>query len=171
MGLLDRQAAELTGGKPQDGGEEGIRTLEKLLTSTPLAGERLRPLGHLSVPRFLRVSRHLARINLAEQYGSKPNGAGTCWGKWGKWGIGVRQTFSCPQISCAGDNRITGGRFGFGLAQRTGLRSLGRTLCWRGRMTRRSDAKRRPPARRHAVWACHPTIKPGPELANDADRP
>jgi hypothetical protein len=31
-----------------DGGEEGIRTLEKLLTSTPLAGERLRPLGHLS---------------------------------------------------------------------------------------------------------------------------
>ena len=30
------------------GGEEGIRTLEKLLTSTPLAGERLRPLGHLS---------------------------------------------------------------------------------------------------------------------------
>ena|GEM_PF-2921441 len=31
-----------------NGGEEGIRTLEKLLTSTPLAGERLRPLGHLS---------------------------------------------------------------------------------------------------------------------------
>jgi hypothetical protein len=33
----------------KSGGEEGIRTLEKLLTSTPLAGERLRPLGHLSV--------------------------------------------------------------------------------------------------------------------------
>ena len=33
----------------QDGGEDGIRTHEKLLTSTPLAGERLRPLGHLSV--------------------------------------------------------------------------------------------------------------------------
>lgn len=31
------------------GGEDGIRTHEKLLTSTPLAGERLRPLGHLSV--------------------------------------------------------------------------------------------------------------------------
>ena len=30
------------------GGEEGIRTLETLLTPTPLAGERLRPLGHLS---------------------------------------------------------------------------------------------------------------------------
>ncbi|CDX33430.1 hypothetical protein MPLDJ20_150540 [Mesorhizobium plurifarium] len=33
----------------EDGGEDGIRTHEKLLTSTPLAGERLRPLGHLSV--------------------------------------------------------------------------------------------------------------------------
>src|ERR1700750_2327724 len=31
------------------GGEDGIRTHEKLLTSTPLAGERLRPLGPLSV--------------------------------------------------------------------------------------------------------------------------
>jgi hypothetical protein len=37
------------GGAKQDGGEDGIRTHEKLLTSTPLAGERLRPLGHLSV--------------------------------------------------------------------------------------------------------------------------
>jgi hypothetical protein len=32
----------------QDGGERGIRTLEGLLTLTPLAGVRLRPLGHLS---------------------------------------------------------------------------------------------------------------------------
>jgi hypothetical protein len=31
------------------GGERGIRTLEGLLTLTPLAGVRLRPLGHLSV--------------------------------------------------------------------------------------------------------------------------
>jgi hypothetical protein len=30
------------------GGERGIRTLDGLLTHTPLAGERLRPLGHLS---------------------------------------------------------------------------------------------------------------------------
>ena len=30
-------------------GEDGIRTHETLLRSTPLAGERLRPLGHLSV--------------------------------------------------------------------------------------------------------------------------
>ena len=32
------------------GGERGIRTLEGLLTLTPLAGVRLRPLGHLSAP-------------------------------------------------------------------------------------------------------------------------
>ena len=31
------------------GGEGGIRTLDGLLTHTPLAGERLRPLGHLSM--------------------------------------------------------------------------------------------------------------------------
>jgi hypothetical protein len=31
------------------GGERGIRTLDGLLTHTPLAGERLQPLGHLSV--------------------------------------------------------------------------------------------------------------------------
>ena len=30
------------------GGEGGIRTLDTLLAYTPLAGERLRPLGHLS---------------------------------------------------------------------------------------------------------------------------
>ena len=31
-----------------DGGERGIRTLDTGLGYTPLAGERLRPLGHLS---------------------------------------------------------------------------------------------------------------------------
>ena len=30
------------------GGERGIRTLDTLLTYTPLAGARLQPLGHLS---------------------------------------------------------------------------------------------------------------------------
>ena len=35
-------------GKGESGGERGIRTLEGLLTLTPLAGARLRPLGHLS---------------------------------------------------------------------------------------------------------------------------
>ena len=35
----------------QCGGEEGIRTLDALLTHTPLAGERLQPLGHLSLSR------------------------------------------------------------------------------------------------------------------------
>ena len=35
---------------PKDGGgDEGIRTLDGLMTHTPLAGERLRPLGHVSV--------------------------------------------------------------------------------------------------------------------------
>ena len=34
-----------------NGGEKGIRTLDALLTHTPLAGERLRPLGHLSICR------------------------------------------------------------------------------------------------------------------------
>jgi hypothetical protein len=34
--------------KEISGGERGIRTLEGLLTLTPLAGVRLRPLGHLS---------------------------------------------------------------------------------------------------------------------------
>lgn len=50
------------------GGEDGIRTHEKLLTSTPLAGERLRPLGHLSTRRFLSVSASLARSYLADKY-------------------------------------------------------------------------------------------------------
>ena len=36
------------GYKKNIGGEGGIRTLDELLTHTPLAGERLRPLGHLS---------------------------------------------------------------------------------------------------------------------------
>ena len=30
------------------GGEGGIRTLDTLLTYTPLAGERLQPLGHFT---------------------------------------------------------------------------------------------------------------------------
>ena len=32
----------------KDGGEGGIRTLDTRLTYTPLAGERLQPLGHFS---------------------------------------------------------------------------------------------------------------------------
>ena len=41
------------------GGERGIRTLDTRLTYTPLAGERLQPLGHLS--KFLKYVR-AARI-------------------------------------------------------------------------------------------------------------
>ena len=35
------------------GGERGIRTLDRGLTYTPLAGERLQPLGHLSGARIV----------------------------------------------------------------------------------------------------------------------
>ena len=38
-----------------DGGEGGIRTLDTLLTYTPLAGERLQPLGHFSKFSLLRL--------------------------------------------------------------------------------------------------------------------
>ncbi len=41
-------ATGITAGKLRAGGEDGIRTHEALLGPTPLAGERLRPLGHLS---------------------------------------------------------------------------------------------------------------------------
>ena len=37
----------------EDGGEGGIRTLDRGLAYTPLAGERLQPLGHLSEERVL----------------------------------------------------------------------------------------------------------------------
>ena len=39
------------------GGEGGIRTLDGLLTHTPLAGERLQPLGHLSRDRAETAAR------------------------------------------------------------------------------------------------------------------
>ena len=38
------------------GGERGIRTLDTLLTYTPLAGERFRPLSHLSESRIAAVA-------------------------------------------------------------------------------------------------------------------
>ena len=48
-----RKKRELTGAvetlKTRYGGEGGIRTLDTLLTYTPLAGARLQPLGHFSV--------------------------------------------------------------------------------------------------------------------------
>ena len=40
--------------RPCVGGEGGIRTLDGVSTHTPLAGERLQPLGHLSVENPLR---------------------------------------------------------------------------------------------------------------------
>jgi integrase len=49
---LERGGITVSDGNPKEntGGERGIRTLEGLLTLTPLAGVRLRPLGHLSDP-------------------------------------------------------------------------------------------------------------------------
>jgi hypothetical protein len=48
---LEGGGITVSDGNPKEntGGERGIRTLEGLLTLTPLAGVRLRPLGHLSV--------------------------------------------------------------------------------------------------------------------------
>ena len=39
---------DIMGEAGESGGERGIRTLDRVLTYTPLAGERLQPLGHLS---------------------------------------------------------------------------------------------------------------------------
>ncbi len=46
LGFSERKAPVRPPSKA--GGEGGIRTLDELLTHTPLAGERLQPLGHLS---------------------------------------------------------------------------------------------------------------------------
>ena len=37
-----------------DGGQEGIRTLDGVIPHTPLAGERFRPLSHLSVDGYIK---------------------------------------------------------------------------------------------------------------------
>ena len=47
--FVARYSIQLSYGRINFGGEGGIRTLDGLLTHTPLAGERLRPLGHLSI--------------------------------------------------------------------------------------------------------------------------
>ena len=44
------------------GGERGIRTLDTLLTYTPLAGERLQPLGHLSNSSIFIIKPHPCNI-------------------------------------------------------------------------------------------------------------
>jgi hypothetical protein len=46
--FVARYSIQLSYGRVDCGGERGIRTLDGLLAHTPLAGERLRPLGHLS---------------------------------------------------------------------------------------------------------------------------
>jgi hypothetical protein len=49
----------------ESGGEDGIRTHEALLEPTPLAGERLRPLGHLSVARWIKKTRRTINKRVA----------------------------------------------------------------------------------------------------------
>ncbi len=46
--FVARYSIQLSYGRIVFGGERGIRTLDGILSHTPLAGERLRPLGHLS---------------------------------------------------------------------------------------------------------------------------
>ena len=48
------------------GGERGIRTLDRGLTYTPLAGERLQPLGHLSGVR-IAASHHPGFVDTSSQ--------------------------------------------------------------------------------------------------------
>ena len=64
----------------QDGGERGIRTLEGLLTLTPLAGVRLRPLGHLSgvrcAVRYENLIETRAGAKAGKNTGGNPQGKG-----------------------------------------------------------------------------------------------
>jgi hypothetical protein len=59
----------------ESGGERGIRTLDGLLTHTPLAGARLRPLGHLSAHQPCgpwsqsRLRRALLRTSCTSPFG------------------------------------------------------------------------------------------------------
>ena len=46
--FVAKYSIQLSYGRFTFGGERGIRTLDGILSHTPLAGERLRPLGHLS---------------------------------------------------------------------------------------------------------------------------
>src|SRR3989338_7762207 len=71
------------------GGEGGIRTPDTLMRCTPLAGERLRPLGHLSATRgasypslprlqsqkLIKISGLVLRLSLSGFFGRFPHGA------------------------------------------------------------------------------------------------
>ncbi len=66
------------------GGEDGIRTHETLLEPTPLAGERLQPLGHLSeagnIPLFKELSTALRRSRKIDRRKTKQEHATVCGG-------------------------------------------------------------------------------------------
>ena len=57
------------------GGEGGIRTLDGLLTHTPLAGERLQPLGHLSNNSLFNSALMYAPVGMIRAFGPHPFGA------------------------------------------------------------------------------------------------
>ena len=62
--FVARRSIQLSYGRTltKTGGERGIRTLDGLLTHTPLAGARLRPLGHLSGARYLPLIAQLSLV-------------------------------------------------------------------------------------------------------------
>ena len=61
--FVAKHSIQLSYGRSIDGGERGIRTLDGILSHTPLAGERLRPLGHLSTSIGEKYNRILSCVN------------------------------------------------------------------------------------------------------------
>ena len=59
------------------GGERGIRTLEGVLALTPLAGERFRPLSHLS-EMFDSSLSYVYSEGLTRRFAPRPFGAHSC---------------------------------------------------------------------------------------------
>lgn len=57
--------------KPENGGKDGIRTHETCNRFTPLAGEPLQPLGHLSIFSFF-IYIFALKTKMAEKQGFEP---------------------------------------------------------------------------------------------------
>ena len=75
----------------KNGGEDGIRTHEALLEPTPLAGERLRPLGHLSVPAPIDGDSMIDKVF---------RGAMRFWLWPGSTGAGSTTTYDSADLAC-----------------------------------------------------------------------
>ena len=86
------------------GGEDGIRTRDTLLAYTHLAGERLRPLGHLSKTADISGSQGAQAVSskAAAQHpsGGLPLGVCNCSGRWLRipWKMGIDSTASWAAI-------------------------------------------------------------------------